>query len=384
MTERPRSRRPATTAKLVAAANGAPLGVVTLNGHSQSGAATGSLAQPLLADWLAPARPLNDASPNGGPLRKPVAKASPAKASPAKASPAKASPAKARLRPRQARPRQARSRQVGRRPVRRRTGRAKAGAAAATPINATSPAAMAPAKAESAVASGIGPAKATAKAAAVLAGDRRKPDQWDQRVAGALGFLRRRLTGQYEVDEFGFDPQLTEALVHPLLRLLYQRLLPGRGERGGEPATGRRGAPGRQPFRHRADGRTDAQHGGARRDPVPPAPAAARRRPRVPRSGAVGAGPQGRLDAGLQSGRGAAAAGRRVRRRVPGRLQGHRQAVPGSVQVAAVRPGRVRLRRAADVHPDRARVDRRVPRRSTPSWPTSSRWRGSPACPTCR
>lgn len=46
---------------------------------------------------------------------------------------------------------------------------------------------------------------------------------WDDRVAGALGFLRRRLTGQYDVDEFGFDRQLTEAFVHPLLRLFYQR-----------------------------------------------------------------------------------------------------------------------------------------------------------------
>jgi 1-acyl-sn-glycerol-3-phosphate acyltransferase len=49
------------------------------------------------------------------------------------------------------------------------------------------------------------------------------PDIWDERVAGALSFLRRRLTGQYEVDEFGFDPDLTEALVHPVLRLLYEK-----------------------------------------------------------------------------------------------------------------------------------------------------------------
>lgn len=48
-------------------------------------------------------------------------------------------------------------------------------------------------------------------------------DVWDERVAGALSFLRRRLTGQYEVDEFGFDPELTEAFVHPLLRVMYQR-----------------------------------------------------------------------------------------------------------------------------------------------------------------
>jgi 1-acyl-sn-glycerol-3-phosphate acyltransferase len=59
---------------------------------------------------------------------------------------------------------------------------------------------------------------------AVPAGDvARTPDVWDERVSGALGFLRRRITGTYEVDEFGFDPELTEALVHPLLRLLYRR-----------------------------------------------------------------------------------------------------------------------------------------------------------------
>ena len=31
-------------------------------------------------------------------------------------------------------------------------------------------------------------------------------DLWDRRVAAGLAFLRRRLSGQYEVDEFGFDP----------------------------------------------------------------------------------------------------------------------------------------------------------------------------------
>jgi 1-acyl-sn-glycerol-3-phosphate acyltransferase len=51
----------------------------------------------------------------------------------------------------------------------------------------------------------------------------REPDVWDERVAGALRFLRRRLTGDYDVDEFGFDPDLTHALLYPPLRLLYQR-----------------------------------------------------------------------------------------------------------------------------------------------------------------
>ncbi|MBX6358350.1 MAG: acyltransferase family protein [Micromonosporaceae bacterium] len=47
-------------------------------------------------------------------------------------------------------------------------------------------------------------------------------DVWDQRVARVLAFLRRRLSGQYEVDEFGFDRELTDAVFHPVLRLLYR------------------------------------------------------------------------------------------------------------------------------------------------------------------
>ncbi len=48
------------------------------------------------------------------------------------------------------------------------------------------------------------------------------PDIWEQRVAGALAFLRRRLSGEYEVDEFGFDPELTDKVINPLLRPLYR------------------------------------------------------------------------------------------------------------------------------------------------------------------
>jgi 1-acyl-sn-glycerol-3-phosphate acyltransferase len=47
-------------------------------------------------------------------------------------------------------------------------------------------------------------------------------DVWDRRVAGALAFMRNRLTGGYDVDEFGFDRELTDAVFLPLLRLLYQ------------------------------------------------------------------------------------------------------------------------------------------------------------------
>lgn len=50
----------------------------------------------------------------------------------------------------------------------------------------------------------------------------RPGDHWDRKVAKGLAFLRRRLSGDYEVDEFGFDPDLTDAVFHPLVRLLYR------------------------------------------------------------------------------------------------------------------------------------------------------------------
>ncbi|WBB97625.1 MULTISPECIES: lysophospholipid acyltransferase family protein [unclassified Solwaraspora] len=50
----------------------------------------------------------------------------------------------------------------------------------------------------------------------------RPGDVWDQRVAAGLAFLRRRLAGEYEVDEFGFDPDLTEGVFLPVLRALYR------------------------------------------------------------------------------------------------------------------------------------------------------------------
>jgi 1-acyl-sn-glycerol-3-phosphate acyltransferase len=47
-------------------------------------------------------------------------------------------------------------------------------------------------------------------------------DVSDQRVAGLLSLVRHRLTGDYSVDEFGFDKQLTESVFLPLLRPLYR------------------------------------------------------------------------------------------------------------------------------------------------------------------
>jgi len=45
---------------------------------------------------------------------------------------------------------------------------------------------------------------------------------WEQDVARALAFLRRRLTGDYEVDEFGFDEDFTDRVYLPALRPLYK------------------------------------------------------------------------------------------------------------------------------------------------------------------
>jgi len=42
------------------------------------------------------------------------------------------------------------------------------------------------------------------------------------RIGGAIDFLRRRLTGDFEVDEFGFDAQLTDEFLLAPLRPLYE------------------------------------------------------------------------------------------------------------------------------------------------------------------
>jgi 1-acyl-sn-glycerol-3-phosphate acyltransferase len=45
----------------------------------------------------------------------------------------------------------------------------------------------------------------------------------EQKIAGALAFLRRRITGDYEVDEFGFDPELLDAVLAQPFRPLYSK-----------------------------------------------------------------------------------------------------------------------------------------------------------------
>ncbi|UIX31825.1 lysophospholipid acyltransferase family protein [Streptomyces sp. GQFP] len=45
----------------------------------------------------------------------------------------------------------------------------------------------------------------------------------ERRVAGGLSFLRRRLTGDYEVDDFGYDAELTDQVLMSLVRPLYEK-----------------------------------------------------------------------------------------------------------------------------------------------------------------
>ncbi|MDU0292477.1 lysophospholipid acyltransferase family protein [Saccharothrix longispora] len=50
-----------------------------------------------------------------------------------------------------------------------------------------------------------------------------RPADWERRLADLLAFARRRVRGDYEVDEFGFDRDLTDAVLMPPLRPLYEK-----------------------------------------------------------------------------------------------------------------------------------------------------------------
>jgi 1-acyl-sn-glycerol-3-phosphate acyltransferase len=47
--------------------------------------------------------------------------------------------------------------------------------------------------------------------------------EWERRLAGTLAFLRRRVTGDYPIDDFGFDADLTEHVLLGALRPLYDK-----------------------------------------------------------------------------------------------------------------------------------------------------------------
>ncbi len=45
-------------------------------------------------------------------------------------------------------------------------------------------------------------------------------ERWEQRTAEMLAFLRRRVAGDFEVDEYGFDPEITERFLLAAIRPL--------------------------------------------------------------------------------------------------------------------------------------------------------------------
>ncbi|WP_425569712.1 lysophospholipid acyltransferase family protein [Pseudonocardia yuanmonensis] len=50
-----------------------------------------------------------------------------------------------------------------------------------------------------------------------------EPPAWEAALEEVLRFLRRRLSGDYTVDEFGFDRDLADSVLAPALRPLYER-----------------------------------------------------------------------------------------------------------------------------------------------------------------
>ena len=54
-------------------------------------------------------------------------------------------------------------------------------------------------------------------------GKESKQSDLERKLASALAFVRRRIEGNYEVDDFGYDPELTHDVLLPLLRPLYDK-----------------------------------------------------------------------------------------------------------------------------------------------------------------
>ena len=207
-------------------------------------------------------------------------------------------------------------------------------------------------------------------------------DQWEPRLAAFLAFLRRRVTGDYVVDEYGFDAEVTQRFMMTALRPIAQKWF-RIDVRGVENIPTEGGA------------LVVSNHSGTvpidglmtmvvdpRPHRSPPAPAG--RRPGLPDAGREHDGPQERCDPGLQRGRRADAARRRAGRGVARGLQGHRQAVRRALQAPALRPRRLRLGGAAHRGADRPAGGRRRRGDLPAASATCRRWPGCSACPTSR
>ncbi|UGY92903.1 lysophospholipid acyltransferase family protein [Streptomyces gobiensis] len=98
----------------------------------------------------------------------------------------------------------------------RRSGRRKGDAApslASVPVTGQSPAQQAEAAPE--------PPSGPLAESRLL--DRLLGGGWDRKAAQGLSFLRRRVTGEYEVDDFGYDAELTDQVLMSLLRPMYEK-----------------------------------------------------------------------------------------------------------------------------------------------------------------
>ena len=74
--------------------------------------------------------------------------------------------------------------------------------------------------------------------------------EWPGSVEDDVAFTRSRMTGEYAVDEFGFDPEFTTKVFLPMLRPLAQNWFRVEVRGDGEPADHGLGAAGLEPRRH--------------------------------------------------------------------------------------------------------------------------------------
>ena len=93
----------------------------------------------------------------------------------------------------------------------------KSGAARRHPSSLAGPATGAAAKQATAIIREIDERRAAAGATPAEP----EPGQFAKTAAAAAAFLRERITGDYQVDEFGFDPHFNEAVVLPFLRFFF-------------------------------------------------------------------------------------------------------------------------------------------------------------------
>ena len=199
-------------------------------------------------------------------------------------------------------------------------------------------------------------------------------EQWEPQLAAFLAFLRRRVTGDYVVDEYGFDAEVTERFFIAALRPIADKWF--RVEVIGAeniPAEGGALVVSNHSGTIPVDGlmTMTAIHDQTGRHLRPLGADLVFRMPIVSALARKGGATMAcNEDAERMLHR------RRARRRLARGLQGHRQALLRPLQAAAVRPRRLRVRGAARPAYPSSRWRSSAPRRSTRWSATSPRWPG--------